>query len=58
MKIISAEQVHQHLNFEELIPLLKQSFSRPFSMPQRQVHELDAEQTMMLLLYCLLGTKK
>jgi 1-pyrroline-2-carboxylate reductase [NAD(P)H] len=45
MKIISAEQVHQHLNFEELIPLLKHSFSRPFSMPQRQVHALDPEQS-------------
>jgi len=45
MKIISAEQVHQNLNFEELIPLLKHSFSRPFSMPQRQVHELDVEQS-------------
>ncbi len=45
MKIISAEQVHQHLNFEELIPLLKHSFSRPFSMPQRQVHALAPEQS-------------
>jgi len=45
MKIINAEQVHQNLNFEELIPLLKQSFSRPFSMPQRQVYSLAAEQS-------------
>lgn len=45
MKIISAEQVHQNLNFEELIPLLKYSFSRPFSMPQRQVHLLAPEQS-------------
>jgi 1-pyrroline-2-carboxylate reductase [NAD(P)H] len=45
MKIISAEQVHQNLNFEELIPLLKESFSRPFSMPQRQVHALAPEQS-------------
>jgi len=44
MKIISAEQVHQNLNFEELIPLLKHSFSRPFHMPQRQVHSLAPEQ--------------
>jgi 1-pyrroline-2-carboxylate reductase [NAD(P)H] len=44
MKIINAEQVHQYLNFEELIPLLKQSFSRPFSMPQRQVYSLAPEQ--------------
>ena len=45
MKIISADQVHQHLNFDELIPLLKNSFSRPFSMPQRQVHLLAPEQS-------------
>jgi len=45
MKIISAEQVQQNLNFEELIPLLKESFSRPFSMPQRQVHALAPEQS-------------
>ena len=45
MKIIGAEQVHQHLNFDELIPLLKHSFSRPFSMPQRQVHSLAPEQS-------------
>jgi len=45
MQVVSAEQVHQNLNFEELIPLLKHSFSRPFSMPQRQVHELDPEQS-------------
>ena len=45
MKIISADQVHQHLNFDELIPLLKNSFSRPFSMPQRQVHSLVPKQS-------------
>lgn len=45
MKVISVEQVHQNLNFDELIPLLKQSFSRPFSMPQRQVHALTPEQS-------------
>ena len=45
MKIISAEHVHQHLNFDELIPLLKNSFSRPFSMPQRQVHSLVPKQS-------------
>ena len=45
MKIISAEQVHQHLNFAELIPLLKHSFSRPFNMPQRQVHALAPEES-------------
>ncbi|SEL11862.1 ornithine cyclodeaminase [Colwellia chukchiensis] len=40
MKIISTEQVQNSLNFTELIPLLKQSFSKPFHMPQRQVHLL------------------
>ncbi len=43
MKIITTDQVQQHLNFEELIPLLEQSFSRPFHMPQRQVHSLAPE---------------
>ena len=45
MKIINADQVHQNLNFEELIPLLKQSFCRPFSMPQRQVYPLAPEES-------------
>ena len=40
MKIITTEQVHNSLSFAELIPLLKTSFSRPFHMPQRQVHAL------------------
>lgn len=43
MKIINAEQVQSSLNFAELIPLLKQSFSKPFHMPQRQVHLLAPE---------------
>lgn len=43
MKVISTEQVQQSLNFAELIPLLKQSFSKPFHMPQRQVYLLDPE---------------
>ncbi|WDE07329.1 ornithine cyclodeaminase family protein [Thalassomonas viridans] len=42
MKIISAEQVEQQLNFDELIDLLKLGFSRPFSMPQRQSYSLTA----------------
>jgi len=43
MKIINTEQVQNSLNFEELIPLLKESFSKPFHMPQRQVHLLAPE---------------
>ncbi len=43
MKIITTEQVQSSLNFAELIPLLKQSFAKPFYMPQRQVHELAPE---------------
>ncbi len=43
MKIISAEQVQQKLSFDELIPLLKKSFSKPFHMPQRQVFSLAPE---------------
>lgn len=41
MNIISAEQVHQCLSFEQLIPLLKSTFSNAFTMPQRQVFHLD-----------------
>lgn len=41
MNIISTEQVQSNLTFNELIPLLKESFSKPFHMPQRQVHALD-----------------
>lgn len=43
MKIINTEQVENNLNFAELIPLLKESFSKPFHMPQRQVHLLAPE---------------
>jgi len=43
MKIINTEQVQNSLNFEELIPLLKESFRKPFHMPQRQVHLLAPE---------------
>lgn len=43
MKIVNAEQVHQHLSFDTLIPLLQFHFSRPFTMPQRQVHQLAPE---------------
>ena len=43
MKIINTEQVQSSLTFAELIPLLKQSFSQPFHMPQRQVHLLAPE---------------
>jgi 1-pyrroline-2-carboxylate reductase [NAD(P)H] len=41
MKIIDKTQVHNNLCFTELIPLLKNSFSKPFHMPQRQVHALE-----------------
>jgi len=44
MKIINTKQVQNSLNFAELIPLLKNSFSKPFHMPQRQVHLLAPEE--------------
>lgn len=44
MKIINTEQVQKSLTFDELIPLLKSSFSQPFHMPQRQVHLLSPEE--------------
>jgi 1-pyrroline-2-carboxylate reductase [NAD(P)H] len=43
MKIINTEQVQNSLSFAELIPLIKQSFCKPFHMPQRQVHLLAPE---------------
>ncbi len=41
MLIIDAEQIHQTLNFPELIRALKDTFSKPAGMPQRQVFSLD-----------------
>ncbi|GIU49415.1 ornithine cyclodeaminase [Shewanella sairae] len=41
MFVINAESVHQSLNFPDLIQSLKQTFSRPAGMPQRQVFSLD-----------------
>lgn len=44
MNIISAQQVQESLNFEALVPLLKNSFCKPFHMPQRQVFTLAPEE--------------
>jgi len=41
MLVIDAEQVHQTLNFPKLISALKETFSKPAGMPQRQVFSLD-----------------
>ena len=43
MKIIEASQVHQVLQFPNLITALNDGFSRPFSMPPRQVFSLAPE---------------
>lgn len=43
MNIITAEQVHQNLSFEHLVPLLKTTFSQAFTMPQRKVFHLDEQ---------------
>jgi 1-pyrroline-2-carboxylate reductase [NAD(P)H] len=43
MNIINTEQVQTNLSFAQLIPLLKESFAKPFHMPQRQVHALATE---------------
>lgn len=40
MKVIEKEQVHNILNFSDLIPALKRGFSGDFKMPKRQVFEL------------------
>lgn len=44
MKIITAEQVHQTLSFETLVPELKQAFAQNFTMPQRKVFHLDEDE--------------
>lgn len=41
MQIIDKQQVHEALDFPRLIDALKQSFAGQFSMPQRQVFELQ-----------------
>ncbi|MCL1078111.1 ornithine cyclodeaminase family protein [Parashewanella spongiae] len=41
MIIIPAEVVHNSLTFADLIQTLQLTFSKPFSMPQRKVYELD-----------------
>lgn len=41
MLVIDAKTVHDTLNFEELISELKETFSKPAGMPQRQVFNLD-----------------
>ncbi|MCJ8303204.1 ornithine cyclodeaminase family protein [Shewanella sp.] len=41
MQIIDADTVHQTLNFPTLISELRETFSKPAGMPQRQVFSLD-----------------
>ena len=41
MIIIDAEAVHNALNFPALISELRDTFSKPAGMPQRQVFSLD-----------------
>ncbi len=41
MQVIDAETVHNALNFPELISELRETFSKPAGMPQRQVFNLD-----------------
>ncbi|MDN3640072.1 ornithine cyclodeaminase family protein [Simiduia curdlanivorans] len=41
MKIISAEQINNALNYPDLIDHLDQGFSRPFNMPKRQVFNIN-----------------
>lgn len=41
MKIIEADAVHRVLNFEDLIPALRETFAGPAGMPQRRVFSLD-----------------
>ncbi|WP_076414488.1 ornithine cyclodeaminase family protein [Shewanella sp. UCD-KL12] len=41
MQVIDAKTVHESLNFPRLISELKDTFSKPAGMPQRQVFNLD-----------------
>ncbi|MBW8184232.1 ornithine cyclodeaminase family protein [Shewanella nanhaiensis] len=41
MIVINAEEVHHTLNFPVLIAELRDTFSKPAGMPQRQVYSLD-----------------
>jgi 1-pyrroline-2-carboxylate reductase [NAD(P)H] len=41
MKIIEASEVHQAMNFEELIPAIEQTFAGDHGMPQRNVFCLE-----------------
>ncbi len=41
MQVITAKQVHSTLNFQKLIPHLHKTFAGEFTMPQRQVFELE-----------------
>ncbi|WP_133407899.1 ornithine cyclodeaminase family protein [Parashewanella tropica] len=43
MKLIDSFQVKQALTFPDLVSALKQTFSLPFGMPQRQVYELSSD---------------
>jgi 1-pyrroline-2-carboxylate reductase [NAD(P)H] len=54
MKIINAQQVEKTLSFEQLIPLLKQTFKEQFTMPQRQVLRLDEDNSQDKSAFALL----
>ena len=41
--LLSENDVHQTLNFTDLIQTLQKTFAQPFGMPQRQVFDLDTE---------------
>ena len=43
MKIIEAGEIDQVLDFETLIPLIKEKLKQNFSMPQRQLFHLDED---------------
>ena len=43
MQVIDADTVHQTLNFPKLISELRETFSKPAGMPQRQIFSLDED---------------
>ncbi|MDM0077209.1 ornithine cyclodeaminase family protein [Variovorax sp. J2P1-59] len=42
MKILDADQTRAHLNFERLVPALREAFANEATVPQRHVHAVEA----------------
>ena len=42
MKILDADQTRSHLDFEGLVPALREAFVREATVPPRHVHTVEA----------------